>query len=137
MEANVTLPDTEKRGLENAAVIDLMTQEAGTGVVMLVMAEHRPWSGEEEQLFQLQEKINAYLSFALDGEMLELYPHLEGKPLRLRLDSLYPLSGEAHHLVQMVQQQIGFQGIDFQVFVPDDQAEQGGCGCGHGGCGSH
>ncbi|MEI9896071.1 MAG: DUF6572 domain-containing protein [Chthoniobacter sp.] len=42
--------------------------------------------GSELRLFQLQEKINAYLSFALDGEMAEAYPQFDGKKIRLQLD---------------------------------------------------
>ena len=72
----------ERRGVPHPEVIDLLTHDARSGQVELVMFEARPWSGDEAQLFELQEKMNAYLSFALDGEFAETYPQLVGKPLR-------------------------------------------------------
>ncbi len=43
------------------------------------MFESRPWDDSDLQLFQLQEKFNAYVSFLLDGEMAEAHPELAGK----------------------------------------------------------
>src|SRR5579871_6554885 len=74
------------RGVEHPHVIDVLSQDGQTGDVTMVMIEPRPWDGTELRLFQLQEKINAYLSFALDGDMAEVYPQFVGKKLRLRLD---------------------------------------------------
>src|SRR5579871_1356655 len=74
------------RGVEHPHVIDIIRQDGQTGEVTLIMTESRPWDGTELRLFQLQEKINAYLSFALDGEMVEVYPQFANRKLRLRLD---------------------------------------------------
>ena len=46
-------------------------------------------------------------------------------------------STQASTWCEAVQEQIGFQGIEFEVFVPQGEDDGGGCGCGHGGCGSH
>ena len=75
----------ESRGVEHTSVIDLMTHHAKTDEVEIVMFEPRPWHGGELQLFQLQEKLNAYISFILDGEMSENYPQLTGKSVRVVL----------------------------------------------------
>jgi hypothetical protein len=40
--------------------------------LVLAMYEARPWSGEEIQLFQLQEN-SMPISFILDGELSEAY----------------------------------------------------------------
>src|SRR4051812_41795789 len=74
------------RGVEHAHVIDLIADDANPGEVVLIMLEPRPWDGTEQRLFQLQEKINAYLSFALDGEMAESYPALATRSLRIQVD---------------------------------------------------
>jgi hypothetical protein len=81
------------------------------------MIEARPWDGSDEQLFQLQEKLNAYLSFALDGEMAEAYPHFAGKPLRLRLDCHAPPDTRTQEMLDAVSRQIAFQEIRFEVRV--------------------
>lgn len=71
--------------LEQTAFIDIIAHDSGTDAVVLTMVETRPWSGSDEQLFQLQEKLNAYLSFALDSEMVEAYPQFAGKKVRVEL----------------------------------------------------
>src|SRR6266508_2279446 len=78
-------PALPNGGIEQANVIDLITHDTRTGEVTLGMVERRPWGGSERRLFELQEKINAYLSFALDGEMSEAFPELAHQPLRLEL----------------------------------------------------
>ncbi|MDZ4816400.1 MAG: DUF6572 domain-containing protein [Verrucomicrobiota bacterium] len=74
-----------KTGVENPAALDLMTFDPHTDSVVLVMTEMREWDGSDERLFQVQEKLNAYLSFALDGEMLETYPDAKGKRIVIQL----------------------------------------------------
>ena len=64
-----------------------MAHDPKTDEVMLTMVERRAWNGGEPQLFELQEKFNAYLSFALDGELAETYPALADKRVRVRLES--------------------------------------------------
>ena len=81
------------------------------------MIERRPWDGGEPQLFQLQEKLNAYLSFALDGEMADSFPALARRPLRVILDTAHPPSEEAVHLLSLVREQIALQGIALEVRV--------------------
>ena len=93
--------------------------------VLLTMVELRPWKPESPQLFQLQEKLNAYLSFILDGEMLESYPQFAQKPVRLRLECATPPGPEETAFLQHVYEQTLLQGIAFEVDVVG-----GVCGCG-------
>lgn len=119
------LPDN-LRGIEHAHVIDIVADDAKTGEAVLIMLEPRPWDGSELRLFQLQEKINAYLSFALDGEMAESYPGLVGKPLRLQIDCVAMPDSTVVEFLSVVREQVGFQGINLEVRVMGD----GGCGAG-------
>ena len=131
-------PD-EKRGVEHAGVIDLITRDAAGGRVELVMFEARPWLNGDEgeaQLYQLQEKLNAYMSFALDGEMAEAYPELAGQPLRLVLKCMDMPPGPAVEFLSQVREQIALQDIDMEVRYAREEGEgpQGRCG---EGCGCH
>ena len=112
--------------------------DAETGEAVLIMVEPRAWDGSEERLFQLQEKINSYLSFALDGEMTDAFPHLAGKPVRLQLDCAVAPDAMTEHFIGIVRQQIGFQEMKFAVRVVGEPvpvgATEGGCGT---GCGCH
>ncbi len=116
------------RGVEHAGVIDKMVHDAATDEVVLTMIETRPWDGSEARLFQLQEKINAYLSFALDGEMAEAFPTLRDKPLRLRLECVGRPDAGVIGFLQTVHDQIALQGIAFEAVVKAGGCGQG-CGC--------
>jgi hypothetical protein len=107
------------RGVQHAGVIDLLTHDARNGWVTLVMIEPRPWDGSEARLFQLQEKLNAYVSFALDGELAESYPAIADLPLRIILEcTTYPDEATID-LLEKVREQLGFQQIDLQVVVKE------------------
>ena len=112
-------------GLEHAGVIDFMAFDATAGHVLLVMFEKRPWNEPDRQLFQLQEKLNAYLSFVLDGEMTDAYPQFADKPILLRLECSEPPGDQVLDFLQIVYDQTALQGIKFEVEVTG-----GNCGCG-------
>jgi len=111
-------------GIEHPAVLDALAHDANTGKVLMAMYETRPWEGEEKQLQQLEEKLNAYLSFALDGEMTEAFPHLSGCPLEIQLRTLHEPDEKAWGLIRRIREQLSFQDIAFEVI----QVEKEGCG---------
>jgi hypothetical protein len=127
-------------GLEHAGVIDFIGFHSASGEVVAVMVEKRPWNQPDLQLFQLQEKLNAYLSFVLDGEMQEVYPQFVGKPLRIRLECVTAPGPEFARFLQIVRDQVALQGIAFEVLVTATAPVGGAgtCGCGQpsGGCSS-
>jgi len=104
-------------GIEDAHTIDGIGEDAKTGEAVLVMVETRPWKGSDARLFQLQEKINAYLSFALDGEMAESFPNLAGKTLRLQIDSPAMPDARTSDFLETIREQIAFQEIKLEVRV--------------------
>lgn len=104
-------------GLEFAHVIDVVAFDAATGDVILIMTETRPWDGSDERLYQLQEKVNAYLSFALDGEMLEAYPEAAAKAFRLRLKCASPPDPRTLKFIEVIRKQIAYQHILFEIHV--------------------
>ncbi|MEO8350791.1 MAG: DUF6572 domain-containing protein [Chthoniobacteraceae bacterium] len=125
----------ESRGLEHPGVIDLMTHDPLTERVELVMFEARSWDGGEEQLFQLQEKLNAYASFILDGEMAEAAPELLNKPTAIVLRCAESPSPDAVEFLAAVREQMGFQGLELEVRYQRPAADDGSCGSGCG-CGA-
>lgn len=116
-------------GVQFTNVIDIIALDPATDEVALIMTEARPWDGSDERLFQLQEKINAYLSFALDGEMAEAYPQFIGKRLRLQLDCATPPDSRAQQIIELVRRQVAFQEIKFDVRVSAEKSCGNGCGC--------
>lgn len=125
MDSEPTVKTTPS-GLEYPNVIDVIAHDAKTDVVTLIMRESRDWDGSEKQLFQLQEKINAYLSFALDGEMIEAYPAFVGKELRLVLETATAPDARTLDFIGIVREQISYQSITFEITVQGQTM----CGCG-------
>lgn len=103
----------------------MIMHDPQTDETVLIMVESRPWEGSEEQLFQLQEKFNVYMSFALDGELSDSYPALATKPLRLQLETTHMPDPAALDFLQHVHDQVAFQGIKLEVRVKENA---GGCG---------
>ena len=110
---------------QNPAVIDFLKFDAQAGRVHLVLFERKPWDLNSEQPFLLQEKLNAYLSFVLDGEMLEVYPAFQGKPICICLECAEAPPNELLPFLQLVRDQCDLQGIEFVVEV-----RGAFCGCG-------
>jgi hypothetical protein len=104
-------------GVENAMLLDLVTVDDATGRVVLVMLERRPWGAAERQLVQIEEKINRYLGYVLDGFLAEQYPSYEGKEVLIRLDCAEAPHGEGLRFVEAARHAIESQGLFFAVNV--------------------
>lgn len=74
-------------------MIDVIAHNPETGEVTLGILESRSWDGSLGQLRQLQDKVNRYLDFALDGEMHRKLPETVGQPVHVRLFYV----NEPHH----------------------------------------
>ena len=129
-------------GLENPGVLDAFAHDTREDKLVLAMYESRFWQGEDRQLLQLQEKLNAYLSFVLDGEMADAFPQFVDKPLEIQLRTLHEPDPRAWDLIRRMREQLGFQQIKFEVIqisdaeIPQDNGgccggNSGGCGCSH------
>ena len=103
-----------------------MGLDEASGRLILVIRHDEAWDGTAEQLYLLQEKLNAYLSFALDGEMAEANPEFAHRPLGLVIDSALSPDPRTLHLLGHVRRQIAFQDITLEVRVRD------ACDCGPG-----
>jgi len=70
--------------IDDPSVIDFVAS-TDDGVVHLVMVEGREWNGSRERLHELRDKVEAYLEYALDGQLVRQYPALVGRPVRIEL----------------------------------------------------
>jgi len=113
----VELMATDK---DRTGVIDVIAHDAKTGEIVLVMNEPNEWDGSDEQLLSLQERFNAYVSFLLDGEMVEAHPELAGKPTRIELRCAHMPEARALELLGHIHDQLAFQEIKLEVVVRSD-----------------
>jgi hypothetical protein len=104
-------------GVQNAMIIDLITTDASSGAVVLVMRESRTWGAAPEQFRQIEEKINRYMGYALDGFLVQHYPHYAKRPVRIRLDCVEAPHGDAVSFVEAAGHAITAHGLEFAVNV--------------------
>src|SRR5215475_13697826 len=102
-------------------VIDVIAHDPKAGEAVLVMNEPNEWDGSDEQLFSLQERLNAYVSFLLDGEMAEAHPELAGKPIRIELRCAHMPEARALELLGLIHDQLAFQEIKMEVVIRNDE----------------
>lgn len=111
-------PNTEgDKNEERVGVIDIIAHDPKSDEAVLVMNEPHSWDGSDEQLFQLQERFNAYVSFLLDGEFAESHPQLAHKRARIEVRCAHMPDTRAIDLLAQIRDQLAHQEIDVQVVV--------------------
>jgi hypothetical protein len=116
-------PIPPARGLEEPGVLDAMVWDDREQRLLLILLERRPWTGGDKQLWQLQEKLNAYVSFLLDGELQEAHPEFIGKPVCLQLRTVHPPSEAALGLIEQVQRQLSLMEIGLEVWHIGEESD--------------
>jgi hypothetical protein len=124
---------SQLNGLEHPGVLDALAHDTRADKVVLAIYAMHPWTGEDFQLYQLQEKLNAYVSFVLDGELQENFPDLAGKSVEIQLRTLHDPDAKVLEFISRIREQLALQQITFEI-VRLDQAEGG---CGLAGCDCH
>jgi hypothetical protein len=108
-------------GVQNPKVVDLITLDKTSDTVVLVMTERRPWGPTAaqlaQQLTQIEEKVNRYMGYVLDGFLAQHYPQYLGKAVRIRLDCAEEPNGEAVRFVAAMTDAIEGHGIHFAMTV--------------------
>lgn len=102
---------------DRTGVIDQVAHDPNTDETVLVMNEPAEWTGSDEQLHELQERFNAYVSFLLDGELAEAHPELAGKKSRIEVRCAHMPDGRALELLGMIHDQLEFQGVRMEVII--------------------
>jgi hypothetical protein len=121
---------SQLKGLEHPGVLDALAHDTRADKVVLAMYEVRPWTGEAFQLFQLQEKLNAYVSFALDGELQENFPDLAAKSVEIQLRTLHDPDAKALEFISRVREQLALQQITFEIVrLHQAEGDSGPTGC--------
>ena len=116
----MTASGSEHPGDENhVGVIDMIAHDPKTDEAVLVMNELEPWNGSDEQLLELQERFNAYVSFLLDGEFADWDPKLAKKRARIEVRCAHLPDARAIDLLGNIHDQLAHQEIDVQVVVKD------------------
>ena len=102
---------------DHTAVVDVIAHDPKTDETVLVMNEPTEWNGSDDQLYDLQERFNAYVSFLLDGELAEAHPELVGKKTRIEVRCAHIPDSRTIELLGMIHDQLEFQDVKMEVIV--------------------
>ena len=88
--------------LATPSVVDAVAKEKGDPEWRLVLEVEKGEWALPRAVWLLEEKLNSYASFALDGRMRELYPHSHPELTRIVVVSTDPLPEKAVWLLDKV-----------------------------------
>ena len=71
-----------KKGINYPEVIDLVAENDTEVILIIVQTELLT----DALFINFQEKVNNYISFAKDGQMIALYPNVPEKDIVIRID---------------------------------------------------
>ncbi len=107
----------EARGVHNPEVIDLISLDSEANEVVLVMLEERPWGTVSNQLEQLDDKYNSYVSYVLDGHLAKQYPQYADKTVRIQLDCMSPPGSQEQIRINAMRNFAASERLKFRVNV--------------------
>jgi ABC-type amino acid transport substrate-binding protein len=100
--------------------VDLITEHAESGYVSLIMVEDDAWADGAQSLQNVQQKLNIYLTYALDGQLVDDYPDLAGKPIRVQLDTTTEPPPEILQAIRRMREACKQHGVVFIINVLKD-----------------
>lgn len=90
--------------------IDEIAKDAGSREFRLVLEVERGDWLLPRAVWLLQEKLNAYASFVLDGKMRELYPYAQPADVRIVVRSRGQAPADALRLIELVREALAKEG---------------------------
>jgi hypothetical protein len=104
-------------GVENPKVMDLIRLDPASGNVVLVMFERRSWGLGPHQFKEIEEKINRYMGYVLDGFLAEQYPKYVGKNVEIVLECAEPPPPEVQPFIDAATNAARAYGLEFSAVV--------------------
>jgi len=104
-------------GVENAMLLDLIAVDPATDRVVLTMIERRTWGADARQFQQIEEKINRYMGYVLDGFLTQQYPQYVGKNVEIRLECAQPPTPEMLPFIDAATRAARQYGLEFSAVV--------------------
>jgi hypothetical protein len=108
-----------KNGIAHPEVIDFVTTKDGRCYLYIVQVDKL----SDEDLFALQNKINNYLAYALDGQLAEMYPQYASAQVTIQLQLGSDPSKVQQQFFAAVKDLCEREGVQFEVEIPEHLRE--------------
>jgi len=106
-----------KVGIDSPATVDVVAVHRDTRDWLLGIDQNRPWLDSDRDVHALRKKIQAYVSFAKDGQLVTQYPEAEGHGVVIRIHCETPPPRRIELLLDSVRTWLRAQGIGLEVRV--------------------
>ncbi len=87
------------------------------GALVMLITDHLDWENENEHLYTLQNKMNAYISYCESGQYKQFSGDAEVKYSIFEIHFLYEPTETALEFLNNVQEQIGGMGIKIECHI--------------------
>lgn len=104
-----------KKSVVRSNTIDVVSLSPDNQTVILAIAEVEPWTGDNEQLLSLSEKLKNYTAYALDGQLATDYPESQGKKVVVRVDSSRDLPQNVVTLIDKANEHYATDALTFEA----------------------
>ncbi|MCF2709619.1 DUF6572 domain-containing protein [Bacteroides pyogenes] len=101
--------------VDNAKQIDFISEKGNN--VILTISDHLEWDEENEHIFLLQEKINAYLMAIESGQLNEKYPTSVGKKVVISVALKYEPNENGVLFLSNVNDTLSNSGYGFDYYI--------------------
>lgn len=106
--------------VDNSKVIDSISIDKD-GNVVLTISDHLPWDEENEHLLILQDKINAYLTFIENGELIENYPDAKGCDILINIITKFLPNETAELFLKRTREVLEESGYKLKLMLIENQ----------------
>lgn len=102
--------------VENSKIIDFISEKDNK--IILTISDHLEWDDDNEHIYLLQEKINAYLMAIESGQINKSYPHSIEKKIAISVVLKYPPNKIGISFFNKVNEVLLNEGLefDYQIF---------------------
>jgi hypothetical protein len=112
--------------IDRTHVVDFIVPNDRDGNTSLIISDHLPWDTDElHHWYLLQEKVNAYLPYILDGKMLKDFLTSKGRKTFIVITAKHPLNDASRNFVNILAEHTRKFGVElryFQSLPGDDRA---------------
>lgn len=106
--------------VDNSKVIDSISIDKD-GNVVLTISDHLPWDEKGEHLLILQGKINAYLAFIENGEVIENYPDAKGCVILINIITKFLPNEAAELFLKRTREVLEESGYKLKLMLIENQ----------------
>jgi len=101
--------------IEEAGKVDIVALPRNRREVILLVADHLPWSDDEqgrlEHVYLLQEKLNSYLRYVESGELYRDFPDAKGRKVVFLVGHKHEIPEDVISLLERMREILADAGI--------------------------